>query len=53
MTSFRWRHHITSPKWRYQNDVTKISIFKSPLSKVLVAPLNVALGKFRRDQWSV
>jgi len=40
MTSFWWRHQITSPntssKWRHKN-----FIFKPPLfSKILVAPLN-------------
>jgi len=28
MTSFWWRHQITSPKIRYQNDVTIFFIFK-------------------------
>jgi len=27
MTSFWWRHQITLPKIRYQNDVTKIFHF--------------------------
>jgi len=40
MTSFWWRHHLTSPKLRHWSDVTKIFHFKSStLSKVLVAPL--------------
>jgi len=40
MTSFWWRHQITSPKLRHQNDVTKIFHFQAPsLCKVLVAPL--------------
>jgi len=39
MTSFWWRHQITSAKLRHQNDVTKIFIFKPPsLAKSWLRP---------------
>jgi len=30
MTLFWWRHQIASSNMRHENDVTKVSIFKSP-----------------------
>jgi len=55
ITSFWWRHQITSLKIRHQHEVTKIWDFQAPLppfSKILVAPLVIIIAQSAWSEWT-